>query len=95
MIRAAAQAARGKGAPPEELEWAWQTRRFGLPFGGGWLDQPAGLLERMEQAARAYDTLREYLAVKAIDLGRWIRDHPRQWQYIQWLEQLERELGDG
>jgi len=61
---------------PEDLEAALRTRRWGLPEAGGWKDQEAGLLERMDVAIDAYDAL-VFAAQYGSDHYKFAAEHPR------------------
>jgi hypothetical protein len=61
IILAAGLYADGQGEKPRELQLWEQWRKFGIPpRGGGLLDQPAGLLERIEIVRSVYDAVRQY-----------------------------------
>lgn len=51
----------GKGPPPRALVEAFHAKRWGLPEGGGTLDQPAGLITRMTVALNVYEQWSSYL----------------------------------
>lgn len=48
-------AARDNATPPKDLALYWQIQRYGLPFAGGFMDQPAGMLRRSETAGNVYE----------------------------------------
>jgi len=46
--------------PPRELIWYWRSEKFGPPFTGGWMEQPAGLVPRMSYLNSVYEAMRLY-----------------------------------
>jgi len=90
-VRGAARAADGDGEPPRELIWYWRTKRFGLPHGRGWLDEPAGLLDRMVYLDTVYQTWRTWRRVKR--WGAWAREHPEDWALVQHVMRLLKQDG--
>jgi hypothetical protein len=87
MILAAADAAKG-GPPPPELVWAWRSEKWGLPNGRGWLNEPAGLVDRMSQALSVYSAAMLYETRKPGHEGEWARSHPEEWKVIQAIGEL-------
>lgn len=91
MIRAAAACAEGKAPPPPELVLAWQCDRWhALPYSGGVLDQPAGLLGRMLQLLNVYETMRSWHLRRAGEEKDWIEAHPQGWEIVRQIERLRR-----
>ena len=89
MILAAADAAEGLGPPPEELQLAWQVRRWhALPEPGGLLDQPAGLVERMAVAESVYQAVKAWRS--APEWGRWSVQNPDEWGVVQSVIELRK-----
>lgn len=94
MMLAAAACAEGRAAPPPELLLALQCERFrALPYSGGVLDQPAGLLARMAQLLNVYEAMRSWHERKAGDEQTWIQSHPQGWQLVRHIGQLRRTHG--
>lgn len=90
MILAAADAAEGKGGPPPELTWAWRSAAWGLPGGRGWLNEPAGLVDRMTAALNTYNAVSSYRQRKPGSEGDWAAAHPVYWKIVQEVEELRR-----
>lgn len=59
--------------PPELGAWL-KIKRWGDPFGGGWLDWPAGYMNRVQAARNVYETYMAY--VRAENRGSWLNEHP-------------------
>lgn len=94
MILAAADYAEGREgvSPPPELQLAWNCKTWGaLPNGGGLLDQPAGLVERMTAALNAYDTIRSMKA--AANIAVWQRSHPEMARIYARISELRKASG--
>lgn len=80
-----------RGAPaPRDLVYAWRTWRWGLPLTGGWLEQPAGLVDRMEHALRVWEVLDEYRRLAPGSVYQWIAGHAAEWELVQRIERLRR-----
>lgn len=81
MIAAAADCAENDAPPPRELVLYWRCKRFSaLPCAGGVLDQPAGLLARVETAGTVYETMRSFLSSES--RAQWASDNPEGWRVI-------------
>jgi hypothetical protein len=75
VILAACKYADGQGPAPREWKLYEQWRTWGaLPRAGGLLDQPAGLLDRMEMVHSAVIAIREYNTAK--DKGEFLENNP-------------------
>lgn len=61
---------------PVELHGYWQTQRWGLPYDGGWMDQPAGLLDRYTDAYWYFSAWQAWLKLEAGELSAWKQAHP-------------------
>jgi len=73
--------------------WYWRTKRFGLPHGRGWLDEPAGLLDRMAYLEMVYTTWQAWR--RARRWGAWARENPEAWKVVQAVMRLMREDANG
>lgn len=62
---------------------AWMSKRHGLPRAGGWLDQDAGDLERMDIAADAYQAYYEFKYMPAGSGANWQLANPGKWEIVQ------------
>ena len=73
--------------PPDELELLWQCRQMhALPYPGGILDQPAGLIRRMLSIDNAYATWRSFS--QSAHKPQWADDHPDGWRLVQQIWRL-------
>ena len=67
IFEAVAYAEGKKASPPYELQMAQFIKEFGSPWGGGWMEWPAGLASKMMTAqayARAFQLYRMYASQK-------------------------------
>lgn len=95
MILAAAACAESGQAPPPELSLMWECQDFAaLPYPGGLLDQPAGLIRRMRKAYAVWWAYREWgRAMRRADvsLARWTADHPEAWALKHAVDELRKQ----
>jgi len=90
---AAALCAEGQAEPPAELVLAWRCERFrALPLGGGVLDQPAGLLDKIDAAYGAWHAWRSWLGRQAGHEAEWSERHPAEWKTVNEILEM-RENG--
>jgi len=40
--------------------YAWRAERYGSPFAGGWMDWPAGFIEKMNYCSTIYNAIKYY-----------------------------------
>jgi hypothetical protein len=59
-MRAAAYVVKRIDSPPYELLMAYHIERWGNPWSDGWLDWPAGLLNKMQTVKSYADALSNY-----------------------------------
>jgi len=92
ILAAAAHAEDPKNPPPRELVWYWRTAEYGLPYAGGWMKQPAGLLDRMTYAGRVYQAVREYRehGSEAGKAAQWRKDHPEMVKLLDLVRELRK-----
>ncbi len=75
--------AEGKGPPPPELIEGFRSREWGLPDPGGRLDQPAGLVAKMDYALNVYETWSAFLRAEAAgDSIKWKNADPQRARFI-------------
>lgn len=43
-----------RATPPKDLQMAFKIEAHGMPYAGGWLEQPAGMLNRATTALNVY-----------------------------------------
>lgn len=89
MLAAAACASDPKSKTPRELRLAFACTRYGaLPFSGGVLEQPAGLLERMRTAEAVYTAFMAYRSAQPGEHAKWKSEHPEAWEIIKRVKAL-------
>jgi hypothetical protein len=57
-----------------------------LPYAGGWKEQPAGVLERMQAAKTAYEAVRSWRDARL--WVEWSKEHPQYRRMINYLINL-------
>lgn len=57
---AAADAAQYGEPPPPALRLAWRIQQWGPPDGNGWMDWPAGQLDRISAVLNVYNAMSAY-----------------------------------
>ena len=91
LIRAAADYAEGNGPTPPELQLYWQCRDLNaLPYAGGVLDQPAGLVQRMRAANNVYQAQKAFMSMRLPDFH---RRYPDGMKLVQQVYKLRAEMG--
>jgi hypothetical protein len=75
--------------------WSWQTERWGLPYAGGWMNQPAGMLDRMSAARGAYEAVKQYQTVGAGERAQWKTHNPELADALARVERLKRMEQNG
>lgn len=96
MILAAAAYANGEtgATKPHELNILEKCRRWNvLPRGGGILDQPHGLLDRMVAVENVVSAIREYNA--NWNKGEWTTEHPETMVIMTRYWSLREEVENG
>jgi hypothetical protein len=94
MILAAAAFSDGKGPPPDELQLYLECRKWRrLPRAGGILDQPAGLLQRMNACWEATQAVRAYGERKPGTDAAWKQAHPNEWAWVKQVRELRQRHG--
>lgn len=81
-------AGKGKGPVPLEVELAIQCHNWGaLPRAGGILDQPVGLMARMQAAYGVYQAFKSYTNKLESDAD-WSIKHPELWRTVVTMSKL-------
>ena len=82
MIIAAGVYAERKGDAPAELMASFKTDQYGLPFAGGWMDQPAGLVGKMTAARNMYEAVKGWRE-SGPKMAYWAEKNPQAWKLVQ------------
>ncbi len=64
------------------LVTAWRIRRWGSPYGGGWMEWPAGLIDRVTIAENIYQACASYKNAPAGRSVAWTQQNPQAWQIV-------------
>lgn len=82
---------------PELLELAINCDEYhALPFSGGVLEQPGGLMRKLRQVLNVYRAHRAYKTdgQKPGESAKWKSNHQDIWEIITWVDEL-REKSNG
>jgi hypothetical protein len=78
------------------LELALNCEEYrALPYSGGVMDQPAGLLRKMRQVNNVYQTFKVYQQEgnKPGETAKWKREHEDMWNIVSQVEKLRAKYG--
>ena len=81
---------------PALLELAVNCENYrALPYSGGVLEQPAGLLRKMRQVNNVYEAVRMYKKEgnKPGESAKWKREHEEVWDIVNQVEKLRAKYG--
>ena len=79
------------GRPPRELKLAWQCKQFHcLPFSGGLLDQPAGLVDRMQIAYNVWSAVKTRERYGK-EQSKFIKECPEEFNICEMVDKLNAE----
>ena len=81
---------------PALLELAVNCENYrALPYSGGVLEQPAGLLRKMRQVNNVYEAVRIYKREgnKPGETAKWKREHEEVWDIVDQVEKLRAKYG--
>jgi len=81
---------------PALLELALNCETYrSLPYSGGVMEQPAGLLRKMRQVNNVYEAVRIYRREgnKPGETAKWKREHEDVWNIVDQVERLRAKYG--
>ena len=81
---------------PALLELALNCETYrSLPYSGGVMEQPAGLLRKMRQVRNVYEAIKLYKAEgnKPGESAKWKREHEDVWNIVDQVERLRAKYG--
>ena len=81
---------------PALLELAVNCENYrALPYSGGVMEQPAGLLRKMRQVNNVYEAVRIYKREgnKPGESAKWKREHEDIWEIVDQVEKLRAKYG--
>ena len=70
---------------------AWRTQQYGLPYAGGWKNQTAGSLEKMNHALNVYTACRAFEDRGDMTEVEFSRQYFDLWRLVMDVEKLERD----
>lgn len=62
-----------RATPPKALNEGWKIKGHGMPYSGGWMEQPAGMMNRAMTALNVYEN---YTSWYVADRTRWEARNP-------------------
>ena len=81
---------------PALLELAINCENYrALPYSGGVMEQPAGLLRKMRQVNNVYEAVRIYKREgnKPGESAKWKREHEEVWDIVDQVDKLRAKYG--
>jgi hypothetical protein len=81
---------------PALLELALNCENYhALPYSGGVMEQPAGLLRKMRQVNNVYEAVKIYKREgnKPGETAKWKREHEEVWDIVNEVERLRAKYG--
>ena len=81
---------------PALLELALNCEAYhSLPYSGGVMEQPAGLLRKMRQVNNVYEAVRLYKKEgnRPGETARWKREHEDVWEIVNQVNELRTKYG--
>ena len=81
---------------PALLELAVNCENYrALPYSGGVMEQPAGLLRKMRQVNNVYEAVRIYKREgnKPGESAKWKREHEEVWDIVDQVDKLRAKYG--
>ena len=81
---------------PALLELAVNCENYrALPYSGGVMEQPAGLLRKMRQVNNVYEAVRIYKREgnKPGESAKWKREHEDVWDIVDQVDKLRAKYG--
>ena len=88
-MAAAAAGEDSSAAVPPMLDFAWKTGKYGLPYRGGWMEQPLKLLNQMNAAEQVYRAVKMFNS-PGVRWGDFPNQHPYQWGIVKTVMQLKK-----
>jgi hypothetical protein len=78
-MMAVADAAQYGTRPPKEVIMAGRIRMYGDPWGGGWMQWPAGLITRLTIAENITNAFQSFVrGTTSGHIGKWQEAHPHE-----------------
>lgn len=81
---------------PDLLELALNCENYrALPYSGGVMEQPAGLLRKMRKVTNVYQSFKVYQQEgnKPGESAKWKREHEDIWDIVSQVEELREKYG--
>ena len=78
--------------PPPEVKMLGRIEQWGDPWGGGWLEWPAGLVSRLTVAKGITAALKSAANAKPGQWTAWEESHPEYAKTYDWIIDLRLEM---
>ena len=62
---------------------ALYSETYGLPYAGGWMEQPAGDMERMSICLGAYRDVKDFRGIAPGTGAQWQLKNPDKWETVK------------
>lgn len=77
--------------PPSELQFLRRVDRFGDPYGGGWMNWPAGLIDRVMYLEYVFKTFQAMVGSR--NIVDFFNANPQAGSIVGYVTSLRREHG--
>ena len=78
-----------RASPPYELKLAWQCKQFNcLPYQGGLLNQPIGLIDKMQTAYNVWNAINMRDKFGS-EQDKFIKDYPDEFEICEMVRKLK------
>jgi hypothetical protein len=67
--------------PPPALTFAWRVQKWGDPWGQGWMNWPAGMVDAASAALNVYQAFTAYERA-GVNKGKWTSANSDAWEII-------------
>lgn len=71
---------------------AWRVEKWGDPYGKGWMQWPAGMIDRITIASNVYNAFQAYSSAKK--LTDFTKSNPGAWRLVTSVMKLRNENGN-
>lgn len=81
---------------PRLLELALECENYrSLPYSGGVMDQPAGLMRKLRQVNNVYQACKQYArdGKKPGESAKWKKEHADVWAIVSQVDELRKVYG--
>jgi len=91
---AVADAAQYGDPPPREVQTVYRIKRWGDPWGGGWKDWPAGMLQRLTVAENITEAFKSAKRARPGKFKEWTETNPDQAEIFDSITGLRMKMAE-